>query len=107
MADNNFTTGQILAMKVVIGIMIDRAHDRDFDFDTFGMEWLGAMNTPAVVDEDGQVIMVQDLFDASLVVAWSAISHLARSQGAEVDQIIQAFAVSVAEAEVNISGETE
>lgn len=105
--DGNFSKAQILAMKVVVAIMIDRAHDRDFDFESLGMKWLGAMNHPAAVDEDGEYIMVQDLFDASLVVAWSAIAHLARSQGIEVDQVIQAFAMSIAEAEVENSDETE
>lgn len=107
MSDNNFSNAQILAMKVVVAIMLDRAHDRDFEFDSLGMEWLGAMNTPAVLDEEGEVIMVQDLFDASLVVGWSAVSHLARTLEIDVDQVIQSFAMSIAEAEMGISDESE
>lgn len=100
MNQDTFSEGQIQAMKIVIAVMLDRAHDRDFEFENLGMKWLGAMNTPAVLDEDGQIIMVQDLFDASLVVAWSAVSHLARALDISVDEVIQSFAMSVAEAEL-------
>lgn len=92
-------------MKVIIAIMIDRVHDRDFDFENLGMEWLGAMNEPAARDEDGKIVMVQDLFDASLVMGWSAISHLARILNCPIEEVIQSFAMSVAEVEIGTNSD--